>query len=559
MKILLVYPGFIDRRLDETDVSAVPMGLYYIGALLSEHGHQVRLLNLYSPGTPADAITAPINEIKPDMVGFSIVHANRWGGIDMAERVKRIDPAIVTVFGGVGATFLWRHLLTHFPQIDYVAIGEGEYTFLGLVEALAGGRKHPGAGIKGLAFRDGAGIIQTGPPELIDNLDRLPNPAGYFTYQHVAISRGCPRNCTFCGSPAFWGRRVRFHSADYFVGQLRLLYKKGVRFFYVSDDTFTLRKALVIEVCRAIIKEIPPITWAAISRVDLVDEEILYWMRRAGCIQISYGVESGSSEIREKLNKGISDEQIRQVFDRTVRLGMMARAYFIYGSPGENEKTIQASIDLIEAIKPLSVIFYILTLFPGTALYRDYLKASGQTDDIWLQRREDIPYFETDPGLSPAVVKRFGQRLRSAFFERLPDFALAHTLADDPDLAAGHADFYSRLAMTFTHGDYAANPHIKDKESLAERLYRQSLLWHPDHRAFLGLGMLYQRQGDSRASLDILTRGLEFFPDSEPLHLCLGTTCLNLGQLSRARECFTRFPESPQARHFLKECDRLSR
>ncbi len=550
MKILLVYPSFLDNRTDEADVSAVPMGLYSIGALLSEHGHRVQLLNMYKPGIPSGDICSFVNDIKPDIVGFSIVHANRWGGIDMAEQVKKIDPTIITVFGGVGATFLWHHLLVHFPQIDYVVVGEGEYPFLNLIEALGSDQKPALSNIKGLAYRNGEAIVQTGTPDLIDDLDELPDPARYFSFQHVAISRGCPQNCTFCGSPAFWGRRVRFHSAGYFVRQLQRLYAKGIRFFFVSDDTFTLKKALVLSVCRSIIKENLPITWAAISRVDLVDAEILYWMRRAGCIQISYGVESGSGEIRKKLNKRISEKRILQAFAQTVRHGIMARAYFIYGSPGETDATIQASLDLIDEIKPLSAVFYMLTLFPGTALYQDYLKRSGQTDDIWLQRTEDIPYFEIDPDLSRSAVMEFGQRLRDAFYERLPEYALAHTLMDDPDFAVGHADFYSRLAMTFTHGDYAAHPQIKKKQELAEQLYRKALLWYPDHRAFLGLGMLYQQQQDSRASLDILSQGLSHFPDSEPLNLCLGTTYLNLGRIDQARACFARFPDSPQAQHF---------
>ncbi|MEW6078503.1 MAG: radical SAM protein [Thermodesulfobacteriota bacterium] len=558
MKILLVYPCFLDNRMDATDISAVPMGLYYLGALLSEHGHSVQLLNMFAPGTPADNMDTFVNDFKPDIVGFSIVHANRWGGIDMAGRVKTIDPAIVTVFGGVGATFLWRHLLDHFPQIDYVVVGEGEYAFLGLAESLAGGGKQSLSGIKGLAYRKDGEIVHTGPPVLIEDLDRLPNPARYFSYQHVAISRGCPQNCTFCGSPAFWGRRVRFHSADYFVRQLRLLYEKGVRFFYVSDDTFTLKKDLAITVCRTIVAEKLPITWAAISRVDLVDAEILSWMRRAGCIQISYGVESGSEAIRGVLDKRISRTRIIEAFEQTMRHGILARAYFIYGSPGENDDTIEASLDLIEEIKPLSVVFYMLTLFPGTALYRDYLERTGRTDEIWMRRMEDIPYFETDASLSRSAVMEFGRRLRTFFYERLPDFARACSLTEDPCLSPGQADFYSRLAMTFTHGDYAANPHIQDKPGLAEELYRRALSYHPDHRAFLGLGMLYQQQNDSRASADILTRGLDCFPDSEPLTLCLGTSYLNLDRIDRARECFNRFPDSPQARRYIEECDRLA-
>src|SRR6056297_919062 len=273
MKILLVYPCFIEKRLDETDIRAMPMGLYSIGALLSANGYPVQLLNMYAPGTPAENIVPFIHDIKPDIVGFSIVHANRWGGSDMAEQTKKIDPAVTTVFGGIGATFLWRHLLTHFQQIDYVITGEGEYPFLYLTQALAAGRDPSSSGIKGLAFRNGEEITHTGAAPFIEDLDRLPNPAEYFRYQHVALTRGCPQNCSFCGSPAFWTRRVRFYSASYFVRQLRLLHEKGVNFFYVSDDTFTLKKEVIIDICRAIIEEGLPITWAAISRVDLVDED----------------------------------------------------------------------------------------------------------------------------------------------------------------------------------------------------------------------------------------------------------------------------------------------
>ena len=142
------------------------------------------------------------------------------------------------------------------------------------------------------------------------------------------------------------------------------------------------------------------ISWFAISRVDLVDEEVLRWMRLAGCTQISYGVESGSETIRQFLNKNIQREDIKKAFDLTTRYGILARAYFIYGSPGENRDTIQATLDLIHEIKPLSAIFYILDIFPGTTLYDMFLRQSGQTDDIWLQKIEDILYFETDPHLS---------------------------------------------------------------------------------------------------------------------------------------------------------------
>ena len=557
MKILLVYPSFLDPRQDETDISAVPMGLYYLGAMLINHGHQVHLVNLYDPGTLPEAILPYLDKLQPEVVGFSIVHANRWGGIDMAAAVKQADPGIITVFGGIGATFLWQHLLTHFAQIDYVVVGEGERTMTALAELLPDPPPEALAGVKGLAFRRGSEIIHTGPPDPIDNLDDLPDPADYFTYPHVALTRGCPENCAFCGSPAFWNRRVRFHSADYFVRQLRLLYEKGVHFFYVSDDTLTLKKDRLIAICRAIIDQELPITWAAISRVDMVDPEILFWMRRAGCIQISYGVESGSETIRRQLNKRLTNDRVRQAFDWTRRYGILPRAYFIYGSPGETMETIGESLALMETIRPLSQIAYLLTLFPGTALYRKFLAATGRDDDIWLERIEDLPYFETDPALDKAEVRTWGKTLRTAFIERLPDFIESLQLEADPSLAAGHADFFSRLALTFTHGDYADTPGIPDKTALAEKLYQTALAWHPDHRAYLGLGMIDQQRGDFAAAVRVLAEGLGHYPDSESLHLCLGTTYMNQQRFTAARQCFQKFPRSPQARAYLQTCQRL--
>ena len=136
------------------------------------------------------------------------------------------------------------------------------------------------------------------------------HPADHFAFQHVALTRGCPMDCTFCGSPALWQRRVRFHRTDTFVAHLATLRRKGVRSIVVADDTFTLDRERVIAICRQIIDRGLDIVWSAISRVDCVDQEMLVWMRRAGCTQISYGVESGSRRIRAIFRKRISDDQV---------------------------------------------------------------------------------------------------------------------------------------------------------------------------------------------------------------------------------------------------------
>ena len=310
MNILLVYPYFLDQRINEEDVSAIPMGLYYVGAMLRANGYAVDILNGHSLGRVPHRIYQVLGEKQPDVVGFSILHANRWGGIDIARMVKKVNPKATVVFGGVGATFLWEHFLTHFPEIDYVVRGEGEHSFLELIRFLEKKKGRMPTHIDGLAFRKKGNPFKTKDREQLADLDSLPIPADHFTFQHISLTRGCPEGCTFCGSPAFWKRRVRFHSAEYFVTQLESLREKGVSFFYVSDDTFTLKRELVIDICRLIVERRLDIVWAAISRVDCVDEEILGWMRRAGCTQISYGVESGSRELRYRYRKRISEAAI---------------------------------------------------------------------------------------------------------------------------------------------------------------------------------------------------------------------------------------------------------
>lgn len=556
MKILLIYPYCLEERINAEDSEVVPMGVFNVAAVLVEQGHDVRVLNWHHLRGNPDAVQKELESGRPDVVGLSILHANRWGGIEIARIVKKVDPGIRTVFGGIGASLLWEHFLTHFPEIDFVVIGEGERTFANLVSHLEKGSDDEVGAIRGIAYRKGGKVIRNTDAPLINDLDSLADPARYFDFQHVSLTRGCPGNCTFCGSPEFWKRKVRFHSAGNFVDRLERLYRRGTGFFFFSDDTFTLRKKLVLDVCREIVRREMSITWSAISRVDTVDDEILLWMRKAGCLQISYGVESADRKIRSFLNKQTDAAQIRRAFELTTRYGIMTRAYFIYGCPGESWETIKKNMEMIRDIKPLSAIFYILDIFPGTKLYQDYLIRTGETDDIWLERIEDILYFETDPNLSRELILAFGKKLRTFFFENLPRFVEDIDLRDDPQLAPYHADFCSRLGMTFDQGDYSKIDLIPDREEIAARLYKKALAYHPDSRAYLGLGMLKQRRRAYTESIKILAEGAELFPAHEQIGICLSVSRMNLGQYDRALDNLMKFENSPHARPVIEQCRR---
>jgi tetratricopeptide (TPR) repeat protein len=248
---------------------------------------------------------------------------------------------------------------------------------------------------------------------------------------------------------------------------------------------------------------------------------------------------------------------IETAFVLTRKYGILPRAYFIYGNPDETTETIGETIDLIRRIKPLSAIFYILDIFPGTALYEDFQKRTKLGDDIWSERVEDIMYFGTDQRLSQDMILDFGRRLRSAFYENLPRFADDIELVDRKDLCDFHADFLSRLAMTFSHGDYAMIDAIPGKEDVAERLYRRSLSYSHNQRAYLGLGSLKQKQKRYEESIALLSEGMRYFPGNDQIALCCGISHMCLGDYERAMGCFSKFPDSPDIAPYRENCLRL--
>jgi radical SAM superfamily enzyme YgiQ (UPF0313 family) len=554
MKILLIYPYFLEERIHRQEIEAVPIGLYSVAAVLRESKYDVEVMNCCESRRAPESIPEILKKKMPQVMGFSIVNGNRWGAIEIARAAKKIAPKVKIVFGGIGAHFLWEHYLNHFPEIDYIVLGEGEYSFLNLIRFLESGGDGNPAELTGVAFRSDGKPKSTCLPEPIADLDALPIPADYFHYQHLSSSRGCTWQCTFCGSPKFWGERIRWRSPEHFVRELEVLYKNGIRFFYFSDDTFTMIKERVIEICKKIIAKNLKITWFAISRVNYVNEEVLLWMRKAGCLQISYGIESGSEKIREALNKQIKTGHIKKAFALTTKYGILARAYIIYGSPGETWESIQETIDLMHEIKPLSAVFYILDIFPGTELYEQFRKSTGITDDIWLQKIEGIMYAEIDPALSDELILAFGKRLREEFYGNLHRFAQSIQLIDRKDLYEEHADFCSRLGMTFSHGDYARMDSVREKEKTAEKLFNLSLQYASNHRAYLGLGIIKQRKGEYEQSISILSEGVKYFPDSEDLNVSLGISYTNLQDYQAALACFSKFPESKTASAGMTRC-----
>jgi radical SAM superfamily enzyme YgiQ (UPF0313 family) len=403
-----------------------PLGLGYINALLRSHGYDSRILNCSAWSWRRTERF--LRQERPDVLGVSVFTFNRHEAMRLAALARKAVPSCFIVAGGPHATHLPHHLLSHYPQIDVVARGEGEETMLDLVRALEGGDQvRRLAGIPGITFRipedgpgerspaaravstvdPGTGCVDTPERPVIQDLDRLPHPAldpatigvdPVTQFEFIITSRGCPAACTFCSSPEFWGRALRFRSAAGMVEEIRLLRERhGVVYVSVRDDTFTVHKKRVIDFCRMLIEQKIDLLWDCQSRVNAVDEERLTWMRRAGCTHIQFGVESGSPRMLQRLNKGITLEQIRAAARATRRVGLGLSIYLITGIDSETDDDLAATLSLIEEIRPHDGLVSPMTVYPGTAMYEQAKTRFGLGDDYWARDRREAYYVREDP------------------------------------------------------------------------------------------------------------------------------------------------------------------
>lgn len=550
MRVLLVHPYGRKNPHQDKDIGNIPIGLYYIGATLAFHGYDVHIVDLSNFGDDPDAVKALLCDLAPDVIGISVLQYNRKGALELADAAKVLNPEVKIVLGGVEATFLWRLLLQSCPSIDFVVTGEGESAFPALLNVFEKNTWRPETlQIPGLAFRKNGRPVRPLPPEPIEDLDALPHPARYFDFSFFSLTRGCPGRCTFCSSPKFWGRRIRSHSVDYAVDNLEMLYKRGITHFYISDDTFTRDSEKVIAFCKEIIRRGLNITWWAISRVDCVNPAMLAWMRRAGCLQISYGVESGSPDIRRRLGKPIKEEDIENAFKLTVANAMIARAYFICGAPGETWETINQSLDLVQRIKPLQAIFTPLGVAPGTALFERIKKQTGVDDTIWLEH-DNWLYAEASGEMPAQTVHEFAGYLEENHDTCIDAFAQAIVLNSKPGWEELNAHFLAYLANLLTVYNESINAET------IRMLYLRALAYAPDHKAYAGLSRLAYETGRYQGLEQLTAQALKHYPNSILLKLYRGLGLFDQGYYQNALTCLAPLAAHPHIMPLLIQCSR---
>ena len=439
-----------DHNLNDGDFQTITYGLLTIAAQAKRAGHEVSIYNLAI--RPWRDIVALIAKTEADIYGISAFTANRRGMGAVAALIRQHHQQAHITVGGPFVTALPQETLRYYRDIDTAVIGEGEETFMELLECVAAGR--PTTGIPGTAWRNGEKVAYGPARPRIKDLDALASPFDYFSSNIVMTSRGCPSKCTFCGSFTTWGKLLRFHSAESCLDIFRkALARLPVPFMAIKDDTFTAHRRRTIAICDTIIENKMNFMWSCDTRVDSLDDELLYKMRLAGCQTVSFGVESGSLEILKNIRKETTPEMILEATRSAQKYGMYVRYYMILCIRGETPETIQQSNDLIKAGRPNRYYSGALSFFPGTEDWAILREKQGLTPDIFFandfselniatNRQKDFQDILLHTACDIGAIEGFNYTVeeREAVVERLPHLHSAHVELSNAYFHAGRFD-----------------------------------------------------------------------------------------------------------------------
>ncbi|MBI2047134.1 cobalamin B12-binding domain-containing protein [Candidatus Pacearchaeota archaeon] len=396
LRVLLINPNF-RRMIGKSErISTIlpPLGIAYIAAVLKKElkeSADVKILDINALNLSIEQATGHVKDFNPDIVGLTAATPTINKCFGIAEAVKKMLPDAKIVIGGPHPTALPDESIKK-DFIDFVALGEGEMTMLELAREIKN-RKKDFKKIKGLVFKDKNKIIKNAPRERIKDLDALPFPAfellplekyasassKYRRFITILTSRGCPGQCNYCNKLIF-GNACNMRSAENIFGEIEHLMRKyRYREFHIVDDLFTNDKKRIEEFCNMVIKKRMNIKWKCGNgvRVGTVDFELLKLMKKAGCYSLSYGIESGSQKILNNIRKGQSLQQCINAVKWTKQAGIECVGFFMLGNLGEDEKTMQETIDFAKSLELDIAQFSILIPFPGTPI-RQVIENEGK-------------------------------------------------------------------------------------------------------------------------------------------------------------------------------------
>jgi len=403
MKVLLINPPRQNEIIannptiiEEERGFNPPLGLLYVAAYIQRRtSHAISVIDSQVERLSYPSLKEKIRDVSPDIVGMTAMTMTLIDVLNTAKLVKEVDPHIQVVLGGPHAHLFPDETMSH-DAVDFLVMGEGERTFAELVGSI--GNPDALREVKGLVFRRNGKVIRTEPRHADEDLDELPFPARslvpYRKYSSILskgdsvttiiTSRGCPFPCAFCDRPHL-GKKFRARSALNVLDELEECVDMGIREFLFYDDTFTLNKQRVVEICRGIIDRNLKIGFDIRTRIDSVDGNLLEWLAKAGCQGVHYGVEAGTERVLGILRKGNVLKRVEDVFSLTKKNGIPVLAYFMIGNPTETEEEIKNTIDLAIHLDPDYVHLTVFSPFPGTELYLKGIRDGLIEKDFWRE------------------------------------------------------------------------------------------------------------------------------------------------------------------------------
>lgn len=444
MKVLFLNPPFLPRFSRSQRSPAVtksgtlyyPLWLAYAAGLLEDAGYEVKLLDAPAENISHSQTIKIVNDFSPRLLVVDTSTPSIYNDTAIAEKLKGLLPECVTVLVGYHVSALPQESLESSNRIDAIARGEYDFTVLELAESIKKNNLNIEA-IAGLSYRKSKNILHNPDRAAIIDLNRLPmvskvykkhlNIKSYFfaasLYPEVQIltARGCPFRCFFCSWPqSFQGRVYRTRSPKNVLDEF--IYIKNnlpeVKGVVIEDDTFTIDKKRVVEICELLIENKVNIKWNANVRTDL-DLETMKKMKEAGCYLVIVGIESAEQSILNNIDKGLSASNVQKFFDNAKRLGLLVHAAFMAGNPGETEESLKKNLSLAKKNLPDTAQFFPLMPYPGTRAYawakeHGYLKINSFRDYL---TKEGLHNCVIDlPGLPREALLKWCDKSRRSFY-----------------------------------------------------------------------------------------------------------------------------------------------
>jgi radical SAM superfamily enzyme YgiQ (UPF0313 family) len=373
--LYLKYFEKVDRELH------IPLGPLYLTRALEGAGYSVDFrdyqMNTYEDPFSIDNCVDFLKD-SSDIVGVSVMANLLPFAILVSKELKHRYPDRTIILGGVGAKSVEPQILSRFPEIDIIAYGEGEVSGPMLLDHLVHNKNL--ADCPNIFYRENGNVVQAGSCERIKNLDRIAYPAydriDVTKYNGIGMmsSRGCPYRCSFCSVAPVWNYEPYVRSSEGIIAEIDYLLKKGkTNLFLFQDEYFLASPERAKDFSRKLIASGLDIRWKAFGRVNLIDGEAMDLMAKSGCVEIRFGVESGSDEILSSVAKGFTVEQAIDVVSEAARVFPNVDAFFIWGFPFETMEHFYQTVFLMNSFRMMGVrvLPSLLCYLPQTMIYRE--------------------------------------------------------------------------------------------------------------------------------------------------------------------------------------------